>query len=82
MPSMQVRDQLKKYLEGRSVDVKIRYPFVVSDQPAYSRLGFKATDYENRAIQINQTMLSLPIFYGMSDAQVDKVAEAVNQFRQ
>ena len=79
MPTMQARDHLKQDLEERGVDVKIRYPFVVSDQPAYSSLGHKAVDYENRAIQINQTMLSLPIFYGMSDTQVGKVVEAVNQ---
>lgn len=81
MPTMEGRDRLKKHLEEKGIDVKIRYPFVVSNQPAYCGIGTKAGDYENRAIEVNQRMLSLPIFYGMSDSQLAKVVEAVNHYR-
>jgi len=48
-------------------------------QDCYADLGFKAGDFPI-AEEISATELSLPMYYGMTDEQVQYVIECINRF--
>ena len=48
-------------------------------QPAYEGLHLSAGSMPE-AEKISRTQLSLPLYYGMTDAQIQAVIEAVNSF--
>jgi dTDP-4-amino-4,6-dideoxygalactose transaminase len=48
-------------------------------QECYSDLGFKRGDYPI-AEEISETQLSIPMYYGMSDDEIDYVIESINLF--
>jgi dTDP-4-amino-4,6-dideoxygalactose transaminase len=49
-------------------------------QGCYRDLGFKRGDFPI-AEEISETELSLPMYYGMSEEQIDYVINAVNAFK-
>ena len=73
------RDKLQKYLEANGIGTNIHYPIPMHLQGAYSDLGFKEGDFPISE-EISKTELDLPMFYGMSEEQIDKVITLVNQF--
>lgn len=48
-------------------------------QGAYADLGFKEGDFPLAEL-ISKTELSLPLFYGMTDEQIDYVINKINEF--
>ena len=74
------RDELEKYLLEKGIDTVKHYPIPMHLQNAYSDLGIKEGELPI-AEEISKTVLSLPMFYGMSDEQIDYVIEAINNFR-
>jgi len=73
------RDALRDFLKPRGIDAGLHYPVPLHLQPAYSYLGHRAGDFPF-AEQAAREVLSLPIFPGMTAAEVDCVAEAVREF--
>lgn len=73
------RDELADFLEQRGIETSKHYPTPLHLQGAYSCLGFTSGDYPV-AEEISATQLSLPMYYGMTDEQVEKVVDAVNAF--
>lgn len=69
------RDAVRAQLTGR-VDTNIHYPIPVHLQPAYADLGYQRGDFP-LAEQLADETLSLPMFPGISDAQVDTVCDAL-----
>lgn len=73
------REALKKHLEAAGVGVGIHYPIPVHLQPAYASLGLK-----RGALPITEqtadTLLSLPMFPDLTEAQVDYVCDEVGKF--
>ena len=49
-------------------------------QKAYSYLGYKEGDYPI-AEEISDTELSIPMYYGMSEEEVDYVINTINNWR-
>lgn len=70
------RDRLQAALAERGVGSLIHYPVPPHLQPAYAELGFAAGDFPVTEA-IHREVLSLPLWPGMSDAQVDELIAAV-----
>lgn len=73
------RDSLAEYLECRGIHTAIHYPIPMHLQKAYKDL-FDTNSKYPIAEEISRTELSLPMFYGMTDEQIDCVIEALNSF--
>lgn len=73
------RDELEKYLAEKGIGTVKHYPTPMHLQGAYSDLGLKKGDLPV-AEEISKTVLSLPMFYGMTDEQINYVIKAVNDF--
>lgn len=70
------RNGLQKRLTALGIDTLVHYPTPPHLQPAYRGLGYAPGDFPV-AEAIHREVLSLPIWPGMSAAQVERVIEAV-----
>lgn len=70
------RDAVRERLRDRGVATGIHYPTPVHLQPAWRHLGHRAGDLPVSE-RLAQTALSLPIFPGMQESEVDTVAGAL-----
>ena len=70
------REAVQKALAQENIDTGIHYPVVLHLQKAYSNLGYRAGDFpvSERAAE---RILSLPMFPGLSEAQLARVVDAV-----
>ena len=73
------RNALEKHLNARGIGTNKHYPTPIHLQGAYAELGLGRGALP-LAEEISATELSLPMFYGMTDAQVQAVIAAVNEF--
>ena len=73
------RDELMAHLLAHGVDTRIHYPIPIHLQDAANDLGYKVGDFPN-AEKYARTMISLPIYPELSDAQVDYVTQSVKSF--
>ena len=76
----QRRDELEQHLGNCGVSTVKHYPIPMHLQECYRDLGLKAGDLPI-AETISAQELSIPMYYGMEQAQIDHVIEAVNSFR-
>lgn len=74
------RDDLESYLSGKGIGTNKHYPIPIHLQECYKELGFREGDFPI-AEEISKTQLSLPMFYGMTDEEVQYVIEVMNEFR-
>lgn len=72
------RDDLRRHLEINGVETNVHYPITIADQQAYKDDGLQATPL---ARVLASSVLSLPLYYGMTDKEIDCVIDAVNSFR-
>ncbi len=73
----QNRDEFQKYLTEKGIQTIIHYPTPPHKQEAYkewNNLSFPITE------EIHNTILSLPISPVMTDSEIEKVVEVVNEF--
>ncbi len=75
----QEKEALEKHLNEREIGTNMHYPIPVHLQACYKDLGYVQGDFP-RAEIISRTELSLPMYYGMTDEQIEFVIEAVNSF--
>lgn len=73
------RDELKEYLEKRDIGTLIHYPIPPHLSEAYQYLGKKRGDYPVTEKYADE-VLSLPMYNGMTDEEIQTVIDAVNQF--
>ena len=73
------RDELQKYLLDNSINTLIHYPIPVHLQKAYDYLGYKKGDFPI-AEELSQTCLSLPLWPGMTEAQIEYVSKSIITF--
>ena len=73
------RDALEQYLADHGVGTVKHYPIPMHLQECYADLGYKRGDFPI-AEEISDTIISLPMFYGMTQAQVQYVIDVINQF--
>jgi len=73
------RDDLQKFLNKNGVETLIHYPVPPHLQKAYSELNFKKGDFPI-AEEIADTCLSLPIYRGLTESEIDYVCETIKKF--
>ncbi len=73
------RDALEAHLHSRGIATNKHYPTAIHRQGAYAELGLGVGALP-LAEEIAATELSLPLYYGMTDAQQRAVIDAVNTF--
>jgi len=71
------REELSKYLADKEIGTVSHYPISIADQKAYENLNLPRLPI---AQEIARTELSLPLYVGMTDEEIDYVIEAINQF--
>lgn len=74
------REALETYLNENGIGTNKHYPIPMHLQKCYSNLGFKEGDLPI-AEEISRTELSLPMYYGMSDDEIQYVIDKVNTFK-
>lgn len=71
------RDDLKKYLEENGISCLIHYPMAIHKQKAYE-------EYNNLDLPLAEKyaseVLSLPMYYGMTDEEVTYVIDKLNNY--
>lgn len=75
----QRRDELAAYLNDRDIGTNKHYPIPMHMQPCYRELNIPQGALPI-AEEISATQLSLPMFYGMTDGQIQYVIDCVNSF--
>ncbi|MBQ7882737.1 MAG: DegT/DnrJ/EryC1/StrS family aminotransferase [Phascolarctobacterium sp.] len=73
------RDELERYLNESGIGTVKQYPIPMHLQEAYKELGLEQGDLPI-AEEISNTVLSIPMYYGMTDEEVEYVIEALNRF--
>lgn len=73
------RDELEKFLNENDIGTNKHYPIPMHLQECYKDLGYKKGDFPI-AEEISETELSLPMYYGMTDDEVQYVIDTVNRF--
>lgn len=73
------RDALAKHLNEAGIGTNKHYPIPMHLQGAYKDLGIKQGELPI-AEEISATQLSLPMYYGMTDEQIDYVIYTINKF--
>lgn len=73
------RDALEQYLGQQGITTVKHYPTPIHLQPAYQSLGFKEGDLPV-AEEISKTVLSIPMYYGMSEEEISYVIQKLNAF--
>ena len=74
------RIELEKFLNDAGIGTNKHYPIPIHLQECYKDLGYKKGDYPI-AEEISETELSIPMYYGMTDAEVQYVIDKVNEFK-
>lgn len=74
------RDELQQYLKDLGIMTLIHYPVPIHMQGAYSDMGRKEGDFPISE-HVARTELSLPIYPGLSESEVDEVVNAINSFK-
>lgn len=73
------RDELEKFLNDNGIGTNKHYPIPMHLQKAYEDLGIKEGQLPI-AEEISKTELSIPMYYGMTDDEIQYVIDSVNEF--
>lgn len=73
------RNDLQNHLEARGIQTQIHYPVPPHLSGAYGHLGYKVGDYPITE-GLSNSVLSLPLYNGMTDGEMKKVCAAINEF--
>ena len=73
------RDALMAHLLEQGVDTRVHYPIPIHLQDAAKHLGYRLGDFPN-AERYAKTMISLPIYPELTDAEVRHVVDAARSF--
>lgn len=73
----QERDALREYLESNGIGCNCHYPVPVADQECYAADHLGNTPISRR---LANTQLSLPFYVGMTDEEIQYLADTINRF--
>lgn len=73
------RDELEKYLKDNGIGTVKHYPVPMHLQKAYEELHIQEGELPI-AEEISKTVLSIPMYYGMTDEEVEYVIDSLNKF--
>lgn len=74
------RSELEKYLNNMGIATSKHYPIPIHMQKAYKNLGLSKGDFPI-AEKISETELSIPMFYGLTEDEINFIIEAINSFQ-
>ena len=74
------RDRLAAFLQEKGLGINKHYPIAIHLQECYKDMGLKEGDLPI-AEEISATQLSLPMYYGMTDEEIQYVIDCVNAFK-
>ncbi len=74
------RDKLQAYLSEKGIGTLCHYPVPMHMQKAYASLGIAEGELPN-AEKISSCELSIPLYYGLSDEEIEYIVEAINSFK-
>lgn len=74
------RAELEKFLNDAGISTNKHYPIPMHLQECYKELGFKKGDFPI-AEEISATELSIPMYYGMTDEEIQYVIDTINNFK-
>lgn len=74
------REELEKYLNEKGIGTNKHYPIPMHMQGAYRGLGIQQGELP-LAEKISATELSIPMYYGMTDEEIDYVIQAINTWK-
>lgn len=74
------RDEFKTYLKDNEIETAIHYPTAMHLQEAYADMEAKAGDFPI-AEMIADLELSLPLYYGMKDEEIDYIIRWINEYK-
>ena len=73
------RDELEQFLNNQGICTNKHYPIPIHMQECYRKLSISRGELPI-AEEISATELSLPMYYGMPDEQIQYVIECINRF--
>ncbi len=73
------RENLEKWLNNAGIGTNKHYPIPIHMQECYKDLGYHEGDFP-MAEEISKTELSLPMYYGMTEEEVQYVIDTINNF--
>lgn len=73
------RDELEKYLNEKGIGTNKHYPIPMHMQECYKDLGIKEGELPISE-EISATELSIPLYYGMTNQEIQYVIDAINNF--
>lgn len=76
-----LRNQLQEYLTQHGIGTLIHYPIPPHLQQAYEHLNIKKGAFPI-AEELSETMISLPMYPGLTDAQIDEIVDCIRDFYQ
>lgn len=74
------RDELEKYLNENGIGTVKHYPIPMHEQECYKDLEIKHGELPI-AEEISRTVLSIPMYYGMTEDEINYVIETINKFK-
>ena len=74
------RAELEKFLNDKGIGTNKHYPIPMHLQDCYKDLGFKEGDFPI-AEEMSATELSIPMYYGMTNEQIQYVIDCINEFK-
>lgn len=74
----ETREELQKYLEEKGIHTVIHYPIAIHKQKAYKE--YNELSYPI-AEEIADTCLSLPMYYKMSEEDIDFIIDVLNEYK-
>lgn len=73
------RDELERYLNDKGIGTVKHYPIPMHMQKAYESLNIPEGSLPI-AEEISRTVLSIPMYYNMTDEEISYVIDAINNF--
>jgi dTDP-4-amino-4,6-dideoxygalactose transaminase len=73
------REQLQEFLKLKGIETLIHYPIPIHKQKALQNYTTKIEDYATTETLCAE-ILSLPIYPGLTNAEIEKIIESVNAF--
>ena len=74
------RDKFAEYLRSKEIETIIHYPIPPHLSEAYKYLGYKKGDFPI-AERNAETVLSLPLYVGMTEEEQEYIIEAINDYK-
>lgn len=75
------RDALQRHLRGCDIEARVYYPTPLHLQPVFEHLGYGRGDFPV-AERLAGEVLSLPVHPGLSRANLDRIVETVNGWKE